>query len=282
MNYFDDMRFINGGVAPRCQAIIDRQFSGTYSVEFLLAGRMFYGLDGGERTILDRPVVFWHHPHHRYQYGALDKRGWDHHWILMSGPRARRMIEDGLMRLSAMHYLPVADPLIMAEEFRALVALIQQHDPQRQSEAVIRLERIVARLIEWQTLARVAKPDCRGVEALAARIRETPFRPCDFQAEAARLGLSYSHFRRVFRRHVGRAPHDFLLSCRMRRAAIALQNTARQVKEIAADAGYDDIPQFSKLFKKKIGVAPRYYQNLIPRRNPSLRSMKHGKILVTN
>ena len=264
MNYFDDLHFIQWGVAPRCQAIIDQQFRRTYSIEFLLAGRMFYGLDGGKRTILDRPVVFWHHPNHRYQYGALDKRGWDHHWLLLSGPRARRLIENGLMPLSAMHYLPVADPLVMAEEFCALIALIQENNPRRQPEAVIRLEQIVARLIEWQTLSRAAKPDSRGVEALAKRIRETPFIRCDFQAEAARLGLSYSHFRKVFRRHIGRAPHDFLLAYRIRRAAVALQNTTRQVKEIATDAGYDDLPQFSKLFKKKIGVAPRHYRDLIP------------------
>ncbi|MBU4200112.1 MAG: AraC family transcriptional regulator [Verrucomicrobia bacterium] len=264
MNYFDDMRFINGGVVPRCQAAIDQRFTETYSVEFLLAGRMYYGIDGGNRIILDRPTVFWHHPRHSYQYGSLDKRGWDQHWIMVSGSRARRMIEDGLMPLSATQYLPVLEPLVLAEEFRALVALIQQHDPCRHPETVVRLEHIVAQLIEWRTRTTVPTPYHGGIELLARHLRKDPCRTYDFQVEAARLGLSYSHFRREFRRHIGRAPYDFLLACRMRRAAVALQNTVRQVKEIAADAGYDDMPQFSKLFKKKIGVAPRYYRELIP------------------
>jgi len=43
-----------------------------------------------------------------------------------------------------------------------------------------------------------------------------------------------------------------------------LQNTAQQVKEVAAAVGYDDIPQFSKLFKKKIGVSPQHYRDIIP------------------
>lgn len=265
MGYFDDIRFINGGVLPRCQAVIDRQFTGTYSLEFLLAGQMSYGLDGGERIILDQPVVFWHHPRHCYQYGAVNKRGWDHHWVMFSGPRARRMIEDGLMPLSATHYLPVPEPLVLAEAFRALVSLIRQHDPRRHPEAVVQLEHIVARIIAWRTLADAPEPYRGGVELLAARLQEDSCRRYDFQAEAARLGLSYSHFRRLFRQHVGRAPHDFLLSCRMRRAAATLQDTARQVKEVAAAVGYDDVPQFSKLFKKKIGVSPQHYRDIIPR-----------------
>ena len=264
MSYFDDIRFINGGVLPRCRAAIDRQFTGTYSLEFLLAGQMSYGIDGGKRIILDQPVVFWHHPRHRYQYGTVNKQGWDHHWILVSGIRARRMIENGLMPLSATQYLPVPEPLVMANEFRALVALIQQHDPRRHPEAVVQLEHIVAQLIAWRTIINTPEPYRGGVELLATHLREDPCRTYDFQAEAARLGLSYSHFRRLFRQHVGRAPHDFLLSCRMRRAAATLQNTAQQVKEVAAAVGYDDIPQFSKLFKKKIGVSPQHYRDIIP------------------
>ncbi len=261
MNYFNDIRFISGGVTPHCQTVIDQRFGGTYSIEFMLAGRMSYGIDNGARIILDRPVVFWHHPRHRYRYGALDKRGWEHHWILMSGTRARRMIEDGLLPLSATQYLPVPEPLVLAKEFCALVALIRQHDPRRQPETVVRLEHIIARIIDWRTLTDAPVLYRRDLELLAAQLREAPCQTCDFQAEAARIGLSYSRFRQLFRQYFGRAPLDFLLSCRMRQATAALKNTTRQVKEIAAAAGYDDVPQFSKLFKQKIGVSPQHYRN---------------------
>ena len=265
MGYFDDIRFIGGGVMPRCQAVLNQRFTGTYSVEFLLAGRMFYGIDGGGRITLDQPVIFWHHPRHHYQYGALDKRGWDHHWVQMSGNRVRRMIEDGLMPLSATQYLPAPEPLVLAEEFRALAALIQQHDPRRHPEAVAQLEHIIARIIRWRTCTTAPAPYRESVELLAARLREDPCRNYNFQTEAAQIGLSYSHFRRLFRQQIGQAPHNFLLSCRMRKASTALQDTAQQVKEIAAAAGYDDVPQFSKLFKKKIGVSPQHYRDFTPR-----------------
>jgi len=226
---------------------------------------MFYGVDRGPQTILDRPVAFWHHPRHRYQYGAVDERGWDHHWVLLRGPRARRLVEDALLPLAATGYLFVPEPLVLAREFGELVELVNARDPRRQPEAVVRLERIVSLLVGWAAWEQAPAPRHAGVEQLAARLRAEPHGRRDFAAEAARLGLSYSHFRRLFRQQLGQAPHAFLLGCRMQAAARALREPGRQVKAVAAAAGYPDPAQFSKLFKRKIGMAPRQYRHLVPR-----------------
>ena len=38
------------------------------------------------------------------------------------------------------------------------------------------------------------------------------------------------------------------------------------VKQVAATTGYADIAQFSKLFKKKIGLSPRAYRDALPQK----------------
>jgi AraC-like DNA-binding protein len=264
MGYFDDLEFVNGQVLPGCTAVINHRFRGTYSLEFLLAGRMYYGVDGGRRIVLDRPVAFWQHPRHRYQYCAVDARGWDHHWVLLRGPRARRLIEDALQPLAATGYLFVPEPLVLAQEFRELIALVLARDPRRQPEAVVRLEGIVSRLVGWAAGDRAPAPRHAGVDAVAAAVRAAPCQAHDFAAAARRLGLSYSHFRRLFRQQQGRAPHTLLLETRMQQAAQALREPGRRIKDVAAAAGYADPAQFSKLFKKKIGMGPRQYRHLAP------------------
>jgi AraC-like DNA-binding protein len=265
MGYFDDIWFAGGSVSPGCRAVVDARFAGTYSVELMLAGKMAYGVDGGEQVILDRPLAFWHHPGHRYQYGAVDARGWDHHWVMMGGARARRLIEAALMPLSPHFYVEVAAPHLLAQEFRELVARLENHEPRRHPEAVARLERIVALIVVCAATGGDGVRRHSGIEALAARVREQPEVGVDFAAEAARLHMSGSHFRRLFCRQIGQAPKEFALSCRMRKAAHALQSPEAQVKSVAAALGYDDAAQFSKLFKKKIGVAPAHYQRAFPR-----------------
>jgi AraC-like DNA-binding protein len=260
MDYFDDIRFIGGAVMPGCQAVINQRFEGVYSIEFMLAGRLAYGLDGAEPVIHEHPIAFWHHPRHCYQYGAVDGRGWDHHWVQISGPRARRLIEHALMPLARDCFIAVPAPQVLAHEFRELVDILDMHDPRRHPAAVARLEHIAALITEWGRWPQDAIHRHPGIEALASDMRRRPETDRNSADDARRLNLSESHFRRLFRRQIGQAPTEFLLSCRMQQAAHHLQAPAARVKTVAAGLGYDDAAQFSKLFKKKIGVAPSHYR----------------------
>ena len=96
---------------------------------------------------------------------------------------------------------------------------------------------------------------------LAARVESGPFEPWDFKECARLLFISYSHFRKLFSEHVGQSPHDYLLSMRMRRAAHWLATSSKSIKEISYQCNYDDLAQFSKAFKQKIGLSPRQFRN---------------------
>ncbi len=107
---------------------------------------------------------------------------------------------------------------------------------------------------------RAPRPHCAEIETVARRLREDPYHDRDFRAIAAELHISYGHFRGLFRRYMGRSPYDYLLLWRMRRAARALRDDERPIKAVAADAGYGSAAQFSRLFKKMIGISPRQFR----------------------
>ncbi|MDD5705284.1 MAG: AraC family transcriptional regulator [Kiritimatiellae bacterium] len=264
VTFYDDVTFINGAVIPGCRAAIDAAFPGSYSIEFLLSGRMYYGVDGGPRTILSAPTAFWHCPSHTYQYGAVDKDGWHHHWVLMKGPRARRYVERGLAPLSRLGYLRVVRAPQFAAMFRRLVELARAGDPVSHAEAVLQLESMLCMLMAQSRPTAASSPYGEHLERLTLRMREHPERGCDLPAEARAMGLSYSRLRHLFTQHAGKAPHDYLLTARMRAAAERLQDKAVQVKAVAVQYGYDDVAQFSKMFRKKIGLAPSAYRHSVP------------------
>lgn len=260
MGYFDDIKFINGEVIPHYVAVLDRRVPGAWSVEFMLSGRMSFGIDGNKPVVLDKPVVFWHTPRHRYQYGAVDGRGWYHHWVLMKGLRARRLVEEGFMSLSPLGYVPVCDAQAVAALFHTVIQWIKEGVPQQREKITILLEQLLCLLMAEDRTAASKTPYRDDLDRLACRIRKEPVMHYAFSVEAKRLGLSYSRFRHLFREQFERSPHDYLLHARMQMAAMALREKLRPVKQVAYDAGYDDIPQFSKLFKKKIGLSPRHYR----------------------
>ena len=71
--------------------------------------------------------------------------------------------------------------------------------------------------------------------------------------------MSRYHFLRVFRRLTGMTPYQYLISARMRRAALGLASTRRPVLDIARDSGFGDLSTFNHRFRATFGRTPTQY-----------------------
>lgn len=76
------------------------------------------------------------------------------------------------------------------------------------------------------------------------------------------LHLSPPYLSSLFKRRLGCSFTEYLIRFRMNKAAELLRTTKMTVSEIAEDVGYPDSAQFSKIFKKYKGHAPRVYRSL--------------------
>ena len=84
-------------------------------------------------------------------------------------------------------------------------------------------------------------------------------------ADLARAaGLSPAHFSREFRRTFGEAPHQYLLTRRLERAAALLRNTDRTVTEICHEVGLTSLGSFITSFRRVHGAAPSDYRAAFP------------------
>ncbi len=79
---------------------------------------------------------------------------------------------------------------------------------------------------------------------------------------AAMLGIDRRYLCRVFCKNTGDTPQNFLVNFRLEKAATLLAKHGYSVSEAARSTGYEDIYNFSKMFKKKFGVPPSRYKNL--------------------
>ena len=86
---------------------------------------------------------------------------------------------------------------------------------------------------------------------------------CDWELDAylRTLPFSYDYLRKLFQKEMGVTPHHYLSGRRLQASAelLAGQSTSN-VADIARQCGFREPLYFSKMFKKKYGVAPSYYQ----------------------
>lgn len=78
----------------------------------------------------------------------------------------------------------------------------------------------------------------------------------DIDGLAQEAGMSKFHFLRTFRRVTGTTPYRYLLSVRLRRAALQLTASSAPVTEIAYEVGFGDLSTFNAGFKAAFGVSP--------------------------
>lgn len=101
----------------------------------------------------------------------------------------------------------------------------------------------------------------RAVEA-ALWIEANAQEPIDLRQLAQQAGLSRFHFLRLFARALGITPHQHLVRARLRRAARALADGDRSVTDAAFEAGFGDLSNFVRTFRRAAGMAPREFRRL--------------------
>ena len=73
------------------------------------------------------------------------------------------------------------------------------------------------------------------------------------------LGIDRSYFSRVFKKHAGESPQQYIVNLRLSKAAELMAHKGLSPGEAAHFVGYKDIHNFSKMFKLKYGVPPSRY-----------------------
>jgi AraC family transcriptional regulator len=155
--------------------------------------------------------------------------------------------------------VPSLPPSPKALPVVALMEALRARAPAlRREELVLGLiERVVGAMADREGFGAppAARETRRVVEAI--RMVETDAaQPVQLKDLAARARMSKYHFLRVFRRLTGMTPYQYLLSAKMRRAALELASSCRPVLAIALDSGFGDLSTFNHRFRGAFGATP--------------------------
>jgi AraC-like DNA-binding protein len=84
--------------------------------------------------------------------------------------------------------------------------------------------------------------------------------PLPMDALAKEAGWSVPHLHEVFRHHLGKTPHQYLVACRLRAACERLVSTSQPIKAIALECGFASVSLFCATFRRVYDQTPATYR----------------------
>lgn len=138
--------------------------------------------------------------------------------------------------------------------------LTEQAEGEKTTIVVNPSELSITALLNRETVSLSRTMDPR-ITALVDYIVTNINRPFSARELAEMIDLSESSMRRLFRKHTGKSPVDFIRDTRLIVAARRLLVTNEHIAQIAYSVGINDPNYFSRLFHKNYGMSPQEYRH---------------------
>ena len=111
-------------------------------------------------------------------------------------------------------------------------------------------------------------PNTDGAESQTKRvvkraknfIDENYYKKITIEQVASIAGVERKYLRNLFVKELGLSPKEYLMKKRIDKAKFLLARKDVSVSMVAFSVGYDDGLDFSRIFKKHVGVSPTYYK----------------------
>ena len=226
-------------------------------------GSVKFDMDGRAWTLLPG-MVFVTQPGevHRLRSNA---RGSVLHWIFFEPPKKGASVLGLSPRESALlakvleglchrlYRLPVAVHLLLPQ-------LMADYSDSADALRRVRLRTGVLRfLLALADASPVSDADAATsrIRTLIARMRRRPEEDYPQDELVAETRLSASTIATLFKRETGMTPHEFLVTCRIRKAVDLLKSSDMPITRLALELGFSSSQHFAARFRRETGQTPR-------------------------
>jgi len=233
-----------------------------FQLLFVVKGSGFFQSASVQKTKIETGSMIMLFPQEWHNYSFSKETGWDEFWVGFNGDHARSIVQQGFFRKEEPIFkLGINDEFVSL--YRQIISYAEQEN-QAYQQIISGIVRHMLGLLYYKSRNIVVSNKSVVDKINQARIvmRENVSSPQAPEDIASQLGVSYSWFRKAFKKYTGISPAQFQMNLRLQHAKDMLMNSDKSITEIAYELNFESTGQFSTFFKHKTGTTPKEFRSV--------------------
>lgn len=233
-----------------------RRVLNEYQLYYITRGAGYFESASCSRTRIEAGMMFMLFPGEWHSFAPDADTGWDDHWIGFNGVFMDDKIRAGFFTFKNCVFRVGVDERII-NTFHEILDIAESGKKGYQQVIASLAISLIGR-IHYEDLNHTYGDTfiTRIINQAKAVMKEDMAGNQPLEEIAHTLGISYSLFRREFKKKCGISPGQYRLELKLAKAKELLHSTNMSIADISSKLHFECIGQFSTFFKKKTGSTP--------------------------
>ena len=233
-----------------------RRVLNEYQLYYITRGSGYFESASCSRTRIEAGMMFMLFPGEWHTFAPDPATGWDDHWIGFNGSFMDDKIRTGFFTFKNCVFKVGVDEKIINTYHEILDIALDEKKGYQQVIASLAIS-LIGR-IHYEDLNHTYGDTyiLRIINQAKAIMKEEMANSLPLEEIAHSLGISYSLFRREFKKKCGVSPGQYRLELKLTKAKELLLVTNMSIADISSSLHFECMGQFSTFFKKKTGLSP--------------------------
>ena len=236
-----------------------RRVINEYQLYYITRGSGFFESASCSRTRIEVGMMFMLFPGEWHSFAPDPDTGWDDHWVGFNGSFMDDKIRNGFFTFrNCVFRVGVNESMV--NTFHEILDIAADEKKGYQQLIASLAISLIGRIHYEDTNHTNGDTYIMRVINQAKTVMREDMDNQPLEDIAESLGISYSLFRREFRRKCGISPGQYRLELKLAKAKELLYSTNMSIAEISSMLHFECIGQFSTFFKKRTGMPPHEFR----------------------
>lgn len=249
-----------GFVRKKAGGFIHNRRFNTINFSLIMQGSGTYQSESGISRVI-APYLITQSDQFEYSYGPGDGEEWTELYFMYSLETKEALKQIGFYENNRKEW-PIRNVASVESLIYQLKQIVQKKDIDRYIDLIDRLCELIILESKRDSPTEKQGPYQKKLNQIRQEIDLNPERNYDFNDLAIKVGISYSAFRKYWKRFYQKAPQEYLSDRRIQEARCLLAETEMSVSDIAYQLNFEDRLYFSKKFRKATGFSATEYRKI--------------------